>query len=117
MPTHRNSHMTSAAAGAAPAPETLRPAKPGAQIVLTLSRPLPGCKRTRTLIVEGAVGIRPEPLHEVDSVQRALAQVRGVHPPPVMIIDGQTYPCVIEGSPRSPRLMMEDKGEKMRIYM
>ncbi|MBA3710068.1 MAG: hypothetical protein H0W83_14760, partial [Planctomycetes bacterium] len=109
--------MSATAAGAAAAAETIKPVKPGAQIVLTLSRPLPGCKRTRTLVVEGAVGIRPEALHEVDSVQRALAQVRGVHPPPIMIIDGQSYPCVIEGSPRSPRLMMEDKGEKMRIYM
>jgi superfamily II DNA or RNA helicase len=110
--------MTSPATGAAPvAAEVVRPAKPGTHIVLTLSRALPGCKRTRTLIVEGAVGIRPEPLHEVDSVQRALAQVRGVHPPPLMMIDGQTYPCVIEGSPRSPRLMMEDKGEKVRLYL
>jgi len=109
--------MTSHATGAAPASaEAVRP-KPGTQIVLTLSRTLPGCKRTRTLMVEGAVGIRPEPLHEVDSVQRALAQVRGVHPPPLMMIDGQTYPCVIEGSPRSPRLMMEDKGEKVRLYL
>ncbi len=98
-------------------PPRVAPLKAGGQIQLTLSRPLPGCKRTRTLIVEGAVGIRAEPLHEVDSVQRALAQVRGVHPPPLMMIDGQTYPCVIEGSPRSPRLMMEDKGEKVRLYL
>jgi superfamily II DNA or RNA helicase len=34
-----------------------------------------------------------------------------------MIIDGQQFPCVIEGSPRSPRLMMEDKGERVRLYL
>lgn len=49
-------------------------------VVLTLSRTLPGCKRTRTLIMQGAVGIKPEPLHEMDSVVRAIAQVRGIHP-------------------------------------
>ena len=87
------------------------------QVTLTLSRPLPGCKRTRSLIIDGATGIRPEALHEVDSIQRALGQIRGIHPPPVMVIDGQQYPCVIEGSPRSPRLMMEDKGEKVRLYL
>ncbi|MFM2089697.1 MAG: hypothetical protein RLZZ127_186 [Planctomycetota bacterium] len=97
-------------------PATLT-ARPGQQVVLTLSRVLPGCKRTRTLAVDGAVGFKPEPLHEVDSIQRVLQQVRGVHPPPVMVIDGQSFPCVIEGSPRSPRLMMEDKGEKMRLYL
>ncbi len=96
--------------------ETAKPIRPGGQITLTLSRPLPGCKRVRTLTVEGAVGIKPEPLHEMDSVQRAIQQVRGVHPPPVMVIDGQQFPCVIEGSPRSPRLMMEDKGDKVRLY-
>lgn len=103
------------AADPASPPEPAR--KPGAPIVLTLHRPLPNCKRVRTLIVENAVGIRPEPLHEVDSVQRAIQQIRGVHPPPLMVIDGQTYPCVIEGSPRSPRLMMEDRGEKMLMYL
>ena len=87
------------------------------RIVLTLGRPLPGCRRTRMLQVEGAVGIKHEPLHEVDSIQRALQQVRGIHPPPVMIIDGQSYPCVIEGMPRSPRLMIEDKGESVRLYL
>ena len=87
------------------------------QVILTLSRVLPGCKRTRTLVVEGSSGVRSEPLHEMDSIQRALTQVRGIHPPPLMIIDHQTYPCVIEGSPRSPRLMMEDKGEKVRLYL
>ena len=91
--------------------------KGNGQVVLTLSRTLPGCKRTRMLAVEGASGVRGEPLHEMDSIQRALTQVRGIHPPPIMIIDGQTYPCVIEGSPRSPRLMMEDKGEKVRLYL
>ena len=96
--------------------DTGRIAKPGVQIVLTLSRPLPGCKRTRTLIMEGAVGIKAEPMHEADSIQRALSQIRGVHPPPLITIDGQTYPCLIEASPRSPRLMMEDKGDKMRLY-
>ena len=29
------------------------------QVVLTLSRTLPGCKRTRSLTLEGAVGIKP----------------------------------------------------------
>ncbi len=91
--------------------------KPNQPITLTLHRPLPDCKRVRTIIVEGAVGIRPEPLHEVDSVQRVIQQVRGTHPPPIMIIDGQSFPCVIEGSPRSPRLMIEDKGEKVRVYL
>ncbi|MDA3963198.1 MAG: DEAD/DEAH box helicase [Planctomycetota bacterium] len=86
-------------------------------IRLALSKVMQGCKRTRMLQVEGAVGIKPEPLHEEDSIQRALAQVRGVHPPPTMNIDGQQYPCVIEGSPRSPRLMMEDRGEHMRMYL
>ena len=33
-----------------------------------------------------------------------------------MIIDGQQYPARIEGSPRSPRLMMEDAGEHIRRY-
>jgi superfamily II DNA or RNA helicase len=105
----------SLAADPASPPEPAR--KPGQPIVLTLHRPLPDCKRVRTLIVENAVGIRPEPLHEVDSVQRAIQQIRGVHPPPIMVIDGQQYPCVIEGSPRSPRLMIEDKGEKVLMYI
>ncbi len=87
-----------------------------APIALVLDRTLPGCKRTRMLRIEGAIGIKPEPLHEVESIQRALHQIRGSHPPPVMTIDGQTFPCIIEGSPRSPRLMMEDKGEKMLMY-
>lgn len=91
--------------------------KSGGPVVLTLSRALPGCKRTRALVVEGAVGIRGEALHEADSIQRAFQQIRGIHPPPVMIIDGQTYPCVIEGMPRSPRLMIEDKGEQVRLYL
>jgi len=109
--------LSSATAPANPPVDASRVQKPGQQIVLTLGRPLPGCKRTRTLIIEGAVGIRPEPLHEVDSIVRALTQIRGVHPPPVMVIDGQTFPCVIEGSPRSPRLMVEDKGEKALMYL
>lgn len=86
-------------------------------ITLTLGQVFQGCKRTRMLQVSGAVGIKTDPLHEVDSIQRALAQVRGIHPPPIMIIDGQQYPAVIEGMPRSPRLMMEDKGDKMRLYL
>lgn len=85
-------------------------------IKLTLSRLLPKCKRTRALQVEGAVGIKTDPLTEADSIQRALDQVRGVHPPPIIVIDDQQYPLVIEGSPRSPRLMMEDKGEYTRLY-
>lgn len=101
---------------AAVAPVEVLPQKTG-PITLTLSRPLQGCRRTRSLIITGATGIRPDPLTEVDSIQRALHQIRGVHPPPIMIIDGQSYPCVIEGSPRSPRLMMEDKGEKVRLYL
>ena len=105
-------------ASSSPTPESTRPpARPAGPVVLTLSRTLPNCKRTRMLQVEGASGIKTEPLHEMDSIQRALSQVRGVHPPPVMVIDGQTYPCVIEGSPRSPRLMMEDKGEMVRLYL
>jgi superfamily II DNA or RNA helicase len=91
--------------------------RPTGPIVLTLSRTLPHCKRTRMLLMEGATGVKTEPLHEADSIQRALAQIRGIHPPPIMIIDGQSFPCVIEGSPRSPRLMMEDKGEKVRLYL
>ena len=87
-------------------------------IILTLDRTLSAeCKRTRMLKVEGATGIKHDPLYEVDSIQRALGQVRGTHPPPIMIIDGQSFPCVIEGSPRSPRLMMEDKGERVRLYL
>ena len=86
-------------------------------IILTIGKPIIGCKRTRLLQVSGAVGIKTDPLHEVESVQRALAQVRGVHPPPIMVIDGQQYPAVIEGMPRSPRLMMEDKGDSMRLYL
>jgi superfamily II DNA or RNA helicase len=84
---------------------------------VTLGHPLPGCKRTRTIIVDGATGIKPEPMREIDSIQRALNQIRGVQPPPVMNIDGQQYPLVIEGSPRSPRLMMEDGGEFLRLYL
>ncbi len=91
--------------------------KQSGPIILTLGKVFIGCKRTRMLQVSGAVGIKTDPLHEVDSIQRALAQVRGVHPPPVMVIDGQQYPAVIEGMPRSPRLMMEDKGDKMRLYL
>ena len=85
-------------------------------IRLAVGKTLPGCKRTRTLLVEGAVGIKNDPLVEVESIQRAFNQVRGIHPPPIIEIDGQNYPCVIEGSPRSPRLMMEDRGEHMRMY-
>ena len=59
-----------------------------APISLILDRTMPGCKRTRTLRIEGAVGIKPEALHEVESIQRALHQIRGSHPPPVMTIDG-----------------------------
>jgi len=84
---------------------------------LSLGRLLPGCKRTRTLLVEGASGVKPEPMQEVDSIQRSFNQVRGVQPPPMMVIDGQQYPLVIEGSPRSPRLMMEDCGEFLRLYL
>ena len=113
----------SAAKSSADAKGTKKPAdskqapKHTGPITLTLSKPLMGCKRTRMLQVSGAVGIKTDPLHEVDSIQRALAQVRGVHPPPIMIIDGQQYPAVIEGMPRSPRLMMEDKGDAMRLYL
>ena len=57
-------------------------------IILTLDRTLSSeCKRTRMLKVEGATGIKHDPLYEVDSIQRALGQVRGTHPPPIMIID------------------------------
>ena len=66
--------------------------KPTGPVVLTLSRLLPGCKRTRMLAIEGASGVKLEPLHEVDSIQRALTQIRGIHPPPIMVIDGQSYP-------------------------
>ena len=66
-------------------------------------------------MVKGAVGLKEEPLYEVDSIQRAINQVRGIHPPPIMNIDGQQFPLVVEGSPRSPRLMMEDCGEHMRL--
>jgi len=69
------------------------------------------------LKVSGAVGIKGDLLHEVDSIQRALSQVRGIHPPPIMDLDGQQYPAVIEGMPRSPRLMMEDRGDTMRMYL
>ncbi len=111
--------MPAPASSSSSTTDTTRPAAPKGtgQVIITLSRLLPNCKRTRTLVVEGASGVRSDPLHEMDSIQRALTQVRGVHPPPVMVIDGQTFPCVIEGSPRSPRLMMEDKGEKVRIYL
>ena len=68
-------------------------------------------------MVKGAVGLKEEPLYEVDSIQRAINQVRGIHPPPIMNIDGQQFPLVVEGSPRSPRLMMEDCGEHMRLYL
>ncbi|MFW5845114.1 MAG: DEAD/DEAH box helicase, partial [Planctomycetota bacterium] len=84
---------------------------------MSLGRCLPGCKRTRMLRVAGATGLKGEALHETEGVQRALAQVRGVHPPPIMDIDGQQYPAVIESSPRSPRLMMEDRGDAMRMYL
>jgi superfamily II DNA or RNA helicase len=100
-----------------PAEPAARSTRPDGRVVLVLSRPLAECKRVRALVLEGAVGIKPEPLTEMDSVLRAIAQVRGMHPPPLMTIDGQQYPCVIEGSPRSPRLMMEDKGEKVRMYL
>jgi superfamily II DNA or RNA helicase len=106
----------SSAAPDAPAPTPPLP-RPGQPAVITLSRPVGACKRVRSVVVENAVGIKSEPLHELDSVQRALSQVRGTHPPPLMVIDGQQFPCVIEGSPRSPRLMMEDKGENVRIYL
>ena len=86
-------------------------------IMLTLDRTLPGCKRVRMLKVEGAVGIKTDALHEMDSIQRVLQQIRGSHPPPIITIDGQQYPAVIEGSPRSPRLMMEDKGDKVILYL
>lgn len=95
-----------------PAPRTA-----SSQIVVTLSKFLPGCKRTRMLIVDGAFGIRPEPMTDSELVLRALAQIRGAHPPPLVVIDDQTYPSIIEGSPRNPRLMMEDKGDKMRLYL
>ena len=68
-------------------------------------------------MVEGAVGIKTDPLKEVESIQRAITQVRGVQPPPVFVIDGQQYPMVVEGSPRSPRLMMEDRGENLRCFL
>jgi superfamily II DNA or RNA helicase len=99
-----------------PEASTIKP-RGNQPIVLTLDRTLPGCKRVRMLKVEGAIGFKPEPLHEVDSIQRVLQQVRGTHPPPVMSIDGAHYPCVIEGSPRNPRLMMEDKGDKVLLYL
>ena len=86
-------------------------------IVLALANAMPGCKRVRMLKIEGAIGLKPDPLHEADTIQRALQQIRGIHPPPVMMIDGQMFPCVIEGSPRSPRLMMEDKGDKVLMYL
>ena len=91
--------------------------QPQGQITLTLSRVLPNCRFTRTLVVEGLGSIKPEPLHETDQIQRLIQQVRGVHPPPIMTIDGQSFPCVIEGSPRSPRLMMQDKGDKVQLYL
>ncbi|MFW5858382.1 MAG: DEAD/DEAH box helicase [Planctomycetota bacterium] len=86
------------------------------EVSLSLGRPVPNCKRVRTLVLHGATGIKPDPMREVESINRALNQVRGLHPPPVFDIDGQQYPLVLEGSPRSPRLMMEDKGENMRLY-
>ena len=93
------------------------PAGQRPEITLTLGNLLPGCRRTRTLLMKGAVGIKEEPLFEVDSIQRAINQMRGIHPPPIMNIDGQQFPLVVEGSPRSPRLMMEDCGEHMRLYL
>ncbi len=108
---------TGSSTGTTPAEAEAAPRTTGQQVILTLGRTLPGCKRTRALIMAGAVGIKPEPLIEMDSVVRAVAQVRGIHPPPLMVIDGQTYPCVIEGSPRNPRLMIEDKGDKVRMYL
>ncbi len=87
------------------------------RITLTLGHCLQGCKRTRALKVEGAVGIKPDPIRESEGISRALNQIRGVHPPPIMVIDGQQHPAVIEGMPRSPRLMMEDRGEHTRMYL
>lgn len=85
-------------------------------IRVKLGRILPNCKCIRGLIVEGAIGIKPELMTEVDSIMRAIDHLRGIHPPPTLEIDGQTYPMVIEGSPRSPRLMMEDRGDFLRLY-
>ncbi len=84
---------------------------------VSLDRLLQGCKRTRALIVEGASGIKGEPMVDAESIQRALNQIRGVQPPPILTIDGQQYALVIEGSPRSPRLMMEECGEYLRMYL
>ena len=85
-------------------------------IRLILGKPLGSCRRVRALIVDGATGIRAEPLTEAESINRALNQLRGLHPPPLFEIDDKHYHLVLEGSPRSPRLMMEDKGDAMRLY-
>ena len=77
------------------------------RIVLTIGRPLKGCRNVRTLAAKGVVGIKTDPLHEPEMIQRVLNHVRGVHPPPVLVVEGQQFPAFVEGSPRSPRLMME----------
>ena len=64
---------------------TAAAASAGGRIKVALGKPLKGCSRTRSLIVEGAVGIKPDPLKEVETIQRALNQIRGVHPPPVFL--------------------------------
>lgn len=87
------------------------------KITVLLGKPLPRCKRVRSLVVEGAVGTKPTPITDVEAVGRIVNQVRAVQPPPTIVIDGQQYPMMIEGSPRSPRLMMEDRGEHLRCYL
>ena len=87
------------------------------KISVILGKPLPKCKRVRSLIVEGAVGTKPTPITDVEAVGRIITQVRVVQPPPTMVIDGQQFPMMVEGSPRSPRLMMEDRGEHLRCYL
>lgn len=74
------------------------------------------CKRTRTLILDGAPGFKPEPIYELENITRAINHIRSLQPPPNIDIDGQIYPLIIEGSPRSPRLMLEDGGDWVRMY-
>ena len=87
------------------------------RIVLTIGRPLKGCRHVRSLQAKGVVGVKNDPLHEPEMIQRVLNHVRGIHPPAVLQVDGQQYPATVEGSPRSPRLMMEDRGDKLRMYL
>ena len=69
------------------------------EITLTFGKFVTRMSPHANLNYEGCVGIKEEPLFEVDSIQRAINQMRGIHPPPIMNIDGQQFPLVVEGSP------------------